>query len=201
MPLPRLALSSCRPWSGGKHLVSLRTLQPVSEFPSETHRPKRCCCSWRSDCCSPLHSEQLVPTLTATVGASGVWIPDPAPHLPMLFGTCLCQPVGIAAESPILEPELIKAADQLLLWPLPWRVARARGISPRFCFPHPAAIQPRNCFSYLNMGAAQPLSVFSLPLTSYPYLKLARLRRPPILLPLTADRSVFLRALGLARHL
>lgn len=110
------------------------------------------------------------PILTAIVGASGVWIPESTSHLPMFFQTRLCQPVGIAAESLILEPELIKAADQLLLWPLPWRVARARGSSPRFCFPHPAAIQPRISsyrFSYLNMGAIQPFSVFSLPLTSY----------------------------------
>lgn len=170
MSLTCLALSSCRSWAGDKHLVSLPTLQPVSEFPSETHHSKRCCCSRRSDCCPLLHSEQLLPILTAIVGASGVWIPDSMSHLPMFFQTRLCQPVGLAAESLILEPELIKAADQLLLWPLPWRVARARGSSPRFCFPHPATIQPRISsyrFSYLNMGAIQPFSVFSLLLTSY----------------------------------
>lgn len=135
-----------------------------TSFPLETHRPKRCCCSRRSDCCPLLHSEQLLPILTAIVGTSGAWIPDSTSHLPRLFQTRLCQPVGIAAESLILEPELIKAADQLLLWPLPWSVARVLGSSPRFCFPHPVTIQPKissSCFSCLNIGAAQ-LCLFSL---------------------------------------
>lgn len=145
LSLTHLALSSCHSWAGGKHLVSLRTLQPVSEFPSETHHPKRCCCSRRSDCCPLLHSEQLLPILTAIVGASAVWIPDSTSHLPMLFQTRL----GIAAESLILEPALIKAADQLLLWSLPWSMARDLGSSPHFCSPHPATVHQRSALPAL----------------------------------------------------
>lgn len=123
------------------------------------------CYSRRSDCCPLLHSEQLPPIIIAIVGASGVWIPDSTSHLPMLFQKRWCQPVGIMAESLMLEPELIKAADQLLLWPLSWKVARARGSSPHFCFPHPATIQPRISSYCLSEYWSSPtlLRVFSLP--------------------------------------